>query len=338
MTRPDLTVAICTHENAKMLDRALARLAAQRVGIPTTWEVVVVDNASADETSEVLRAWVERRAFPRLCVVREERLGLAHARRAAFAAASADLIAFVDDDCLLDPKWVAAAVAFARERPRAGAFGGRVRLLWEGEPSRLARECEWALARQERGEAAVRLADRGCDHLVGAGLVVRRDALEQSGWIQRGKMMGRTGKALTGGDDAEISLRIRAAGWELWYTPALHIDHVLPAWRGDYEYLARLHRSIGRALPYTWIVGGLYERTAWIGPVLAARSLASAARRAISALYHRARGERLYAQRRLLNAHRSLGCFLGALRLPPRDDASARSALPGASGAALPEA
>src|SRR5512147_668527 len=100
MTRPDLTVAICTHENAKMLDRALARLAAQR-------------------------------------------LGLAHARRAAFAAASADLIAFVDDDCLLDPKWVAAAVAFARERPRAGAFGGRVRLLWEGEPSRLARECEW---------------------------------------------------------------------------------------------------------------------------------------------------------------------------------------------------
>ncbi|HUL58995.1 MAG TPA: glycosyltransferase [Anaeromyxobacteraceae bacterium] len=320
MPGPNITVAICTHNNADMLERALAKLARQRVAPATTWELVVVDNRSTDRTPETLHTWSERGVFPEMRVVREERLGLSNARRAALAVAQADLIAFIDDDCFLHPGWIAEAVAFARSRPRAGAFGGRVRIKWMSPPTQLGRASEWALARQDRGNRQVKLPDRGGVPLVGAGLVVRRDALDESGWIERGRQMGRTGKALTSGDDAEISFRIRAAGWELWYTPTMKIDHVLPAWRSERAYLGRLHRAIGMTLPHIWILGGVYRRTPLSVPFFALVGLARAARKLLSALKYLVLGRMLQAEKRLMAAQQNFGCFLGAFALPPPEE------------------
>src|SRR6266511_5220516 len=129
MLKPDITVAICTHDNAEVLDRALRQLARQRV-TSGTWELLVIANRCSDRTSELLRAWEASRAFSSMRAVCEERLGLSNARRAAIHHARADLIAFIDDDCFLDTGWIDAAVRFGRGEPRAGAFGGRVSIRW----------------------------------------------------------------------------------------------------------------------------------------------------------------------------------------------------------------
>jgi glycosyltransferase involved in cell wall biosynthesis len=326
---PELTVAICTHDNAPMLERALERLAAQRVSPATRWELVVVDNRSGDATPGLLREVAERGTFPAMRAVREERLGLAHARRRALAEARADVVAFVDDDCLLDPGWVEAALAFARARPRAGAFGGRVDLRWEAPPSAIAEACAWALAKQDHGPAPVMLPARGGGSLVGAGLVVRRQALEDSGWHQRGQMLGRTGKALTSGDDAEIGLRIRAAGWELWYEPAMRLEHVIPEARTRLDYLARLHRAIGRTAPHIAVVSGEHRRGPLSRLYFCYRGLVKAANKLLHAAFHAALGRRLRAEQKWLQAQYWYGCFLGGLELAP----SGELALPAPAGA-----
>ena len=49
------------------------------------------------------------------------------------------------------------------------------------------------------------------------------------------------------GEDAEIALRIRRAGWQVWYAPGMRLRHVIPPERMELDYLRRLHRGFGRA-------------------------------------------------------------------------------------------
>jgi glycosyltransferase involved in cell wall biosynthesis len=314
--QPDVTVALCTHSNAALLERTLAGLAAQLVSGDTRWELLVVDNASTDRTCEVLAATAASGAFREFRTVAEPELGLSTARRTALASARSSLVAFVDDDCLLDPGWVESVVRFARATPRAGAFGGKVELEWVAPPTPLALACAWALAQQDHGPAALRVHERGGGSLVGAGLVVRREALEQSGWIEAGRMPGRVGKALSAGDDAEISLRIRAAGWELWYEPAMRMKHLMPPGRMEPAYLARLHRGTGRTAPHIAILSGEHRRGSFTRPYFCYRGLVKAASKGLRAGVYLALGRTLAGQLKWMQANYWYGCFQGALSLP----------------------
>ena len=89
------TVAICTHNRAQLVTRAIEPAVAQ--GQACQAEVLVVDNASTDDTPAVL-ARMARDAAPTLRVVREPRLGLSAARNRALVEASTDIVVFLDGD------------------------------------------------------------------------------------------------------------------------------------------------------------------------------------------------------------------------------------------------
>jgi glycosyltransferase involved in cell wall biosynthesis len=80
MSRPGVSLVVCTHEGATRLPAVLAHLAAQRVVAALPWEVVVVDNASTDGTAAVARAMWPTTAPAPLRVIAEPRPGVGHAR------------------------------------------------------------------------------------------------------------------------------------------------------------------------------------------------------------------------------------------------------------------
>src|SRR5262249_54015520 len=131
--------------------------------------------------------------------------------------------------------------------PRAGAVGGRVHLLWQVPPSPLAQRYAISLARQDHGDEPRQLPTEGFTYLVGAGLLVRRAALAACGWLQHGHLPDRRGRALTSGGDSEMVLRIRNAGYELWYNPAMELQHWIPKRRMSVAYLCRLMRGMGQS-------------------------------------------------------------------------------------------
>jgi GT2 family glycosyltransferase len=113
---PAVSVVVATRDRSERLERALDAIAAQ--DIAGGFELIVVDDASADDTAELLegraRAWepgtmrVVRRATPG---------GPAGARNSGWRAASAPLVAFTDDDCEPTPGWLTALAAAAGEAP-----------------------------------------------------------------------------------------------------------------------------------------------------------------------------------------------------------------------------
>ena len=100
-----MTVLICTRDRLAFLKRTLASVYAQTF---TDFEVVVCDDGSTDGTS----AWLARRAFARLRVVRRRSPGgPAAARNAALAAARGRFVALLDSDDLWEPGYLAAQTA-----------------------------------------------------------------------------------------------------------------------------------------------------------------------------------------------------------------------------------
>src|SRR5262249_33043112 len=196
----DFSVAICTYNNSRLLRWTLEGLTRLAVPDGLTWELVVVDNNSTDDTSQTAESFAHR--LPLRCVF-EPTQGLSHARRRAVQETSAEWLAFIDDDCLLQEDWLTEAIRFCQASPRAGAVGGRVHLLWQVPPSPLAQRYAISLARQDHGDEPRQLPTEGFTYLVGAGLLVRRAALAACGWLQHGHLPDRRGRVLTSGGDSE---------------------------------------------------------------------------------------------------------------------------------------
>jgi glycosyltransferase involved in cell wall biosynthesis len=243
----EMTVLICTHNRADLLRHALEAVARLKIKPGRQWEVVVIQNNCSDSTGAVLEEFARDQRFPVLRIANEERQGVAFARKLGFRLSRGSLIGLVDDDCQLDEDWLEEAIDFANTHPRAGAFGGCNELEWQKTPDELCLAYGESLARQNLGDLPYQLPSHGRETLCGAGLVIRRQAIEQCRYVETGILIGRSPETLGAGEDAEICFSIRNAGWEIWYAPALKLRHYIPAARMQLSYLKRLHRGFGRA-------------------------------------------------------------------------------------------
>jgi glycosyltransferase involved in cell wall biosynthesis len=232
-----LDVVICTFNNARLLDGTLASIRAQ-TDVSQLGEVVVVDNNCTDDTREVVARHACAAAVP-IRIVAEPEQGLTPARLRGVKSTTAPWIAFVDDDCLLAADWVEQAARFAAEHPQCGAFGGQITLEWAVPPPPFVLKHRYAWAGKQHGDVPHRRP-----WLAGIGMVVRREALARSGWIDEQFLDDRIGRRLVSGGDMEISLRLGAAH-ELWFAPACRLRHVIPARRMTREYLRRMQTGLG---------------------------------------------------------------------------------------------
>jgi len=237
---PDLSIIICTYNNARQLRDALAGIAAQRLGDGTALEIVVVDNNCTDDTAAVVDAFASANPALNARLVREARQGLTPARQCGVVNSTADWLAFVDDDCVLAPDWIEQALGFARQNPRCGAIGGRVILSYESPPDSYMHRYEWLMGHQDFGDDP-----QPVPSLVGAGMMLRRSALVDSGWVEKPLLGDRVANRMVSGGDVEIGLRIAAKNWELWYVPRCRLDHRIPKKRMRDGHLRRLAFGLG---------------------------------------------------------------------------------------------
>jgi len=118
------TIQLCTYNRAALLERVLDACLEQTVG-DREYEIVLVDDGSADSTSSVIERW-RGRARCRFTVVSQLNAGLAKARNAGIARATGERIIFIDDDVLPLPNFVEEHLRAAARHPAAIVRGGAI--------------------------------------------------------------------------------------------------------------------------------------------------------------------------------------------------------------------
>lgn len=243
----DFTVAIRTYNSEASLPRVLDKLKTQVRVEDIKLEIIIVDNNSSDRTCEIIQDYQDNWNLPYpLKYYCEPHQGAVFTRQRAIKEAKGNFVGFLDDDNVPNDDWISQAYHFGQQHPVAGAYGGKISAQFEQEPPENFQEIAVYLAIIQRGNDPFCYNNRKGGVLPpGAGIVINKQA-----WLDTVPkqlfLLGPTPNRLSlKGEDMEFLAYIQNAGWEIWYNPEQKIDHVIPSWRLERDYLISLVRGIG---------------------------------------------------------------------------------------------
>ncbi len=226
MEKPDISVVVGTFNRSGMLLPALGSLMRQEADGVFTYEIVVVDDGSTDDTPATVARAAESSPIP-LRYIRESGKGVAEARNRGIRESSGTWIAFFDDDQLAEPNWLKELLALAT-KTGAPCVGGAVRLILDPEVYRRLPPVCYSLL----GETVGRDKNARCDyrHTLGTGnLMLKRSLLDKIGPFDS--------TLKEGGSDLDLFRRLLKHGFEAWYTPFAVVNHMIPEYRLTNDYM-----------------------------------------------------------------------------------------------------
>lgn len=215
---PPVSVVIATRDRPRALERCLRALAANSV--PPA-EIVVVDNGRAGLPASSRSAVEQRTALVHL----DNPGGVSRARNRGVERARHDLIAFTDDDCVPDRRWLELLLRAYAVNGGAGA-SGRVLPLASGDPSHVA-----VSSRTSKAQARYAgLSDAHSPWKAGTGgnLLLRRSVLAAVGGFDERFGPGARYRAA---EDVELVYRVLRAGFAIAYEPESVVYHEMRSWR-----------------------------------------------------------------------------------------------------------
>lgn len=239
-----ISLIIPTHNRAASLIRLLESVVRQTAD-PALWECVVVDNASTDDTAARFAAFAAAHPQLGLRMVYEPQPGVSHARNRGLREARAGLLAWADDDELLNEGFIEAYLDFFDRHPEAAVAGGGVIAEYTaGRPRWMSRYTEMPIANPIDFGPVVRPFPRG--RVPGGGnMAFRRAAALRCGGFN--PALGRIGRELTGGEENDFFERMQCAGETIWYVPEAVIRHIIPPEKLTEDYFCRLCYNVGRS-------------------------------------------------------------------------------------------
>ena len=224
---PLVTVVVATRDRPQRLDRCLEALAEVTYA---PFEVVVVDNApSTRETLAVVRQ--RSGVDARVRYVRELRPGLSCARNRGLGEALGELVAFTDDDVVVDPGWLDGVVRGFARSPSVACVTGLVpsARLDNAEQRYFDRRVSWAVSCTPRRydphadlQASPLYPYAAGQFGTGANFAFRTAVLRALGGFD--EALG-AGAPAGGGEDLDVFVRTILAGHVIAYEPAAIVWH-----------------------------------------------------------------------------------------------------------------
>ena len=243
---PGISVVICCYNSVQRLRPTLAHLSAQVNPSPVPWELIIVDNASTDDTAAMaIRLWPADAPAP-LRVVSELRVGVAFARLKGIAEANYPIVLFVDDDNWLDPGYLFRTAQIMDQHPEVAVTHGFGAPVFEEPPP------PWFASFQSN--YAISDENWPCGDVTRsmpvpftAGMGMRKAALvrlQEQGF--QPLLTGRQGTInFTAAEDTELCIALRLGGWRWWRDRELRFQHYVPKGRTNWRYCLRLARGGG---------------------------------------------------------------------------------------------
>ena len=213
-----IELCICTYNRVEYLRLCIEALLPQLVSGRTL--VTIVDNRSTDGTKEYVEPLAAENAMVRY--IFESQQGLSYARNRGWAEAQYPWVFYLDDDCLPPDRIVNAALDLIALETTYDAFGGPIDSIFHGDIP------DWLP--KGYGDYSMPYSDvtpisKG--YIRGGCMLIKRDVLQELGGFKTS--LGVTGDALRYGEEIELQVRMRNAGYKIAYAPTLRTGHFVRA-------------------------------------------------------------------------------------------------------------
>jgi glycosyltransferase involved in cell wall biosynthesis len=256
----NLSVILCSYNRATLLDKALRSLEQVRQPPGLSWELLLVDNNSNDNTKAVVEAAISRRILPCRYLF-EPRQGKSNALNTGIAQAKANILAFTDDDVVFDAGWLGALWKPFHD-PTCLGIGGQIVPAWTNPRPRWYTETGpytlmTAIIRYQFGDQLMPVEKPPW----GANMAFRREAFTRYGSFD--PRLGPMGNTLMRGEDVSLGRRMLAAGERLLYVPDAIVYHPVEPERLRKGYFQAYYYQQGRLEVRMNPVGS--EAVRWLG-------------------------------------------------------------------------
>lgn len=221
----DLTIGIVSYNGKTLLADCLTSIYDSSPSC--SFEILVVDNASTDETPEWLR-----KAYPQVhLIANQENLGIAVGNNQCLQAAHGRYVLLLNNDTVVLPGMLDKFVSFADQRPNAGAVGGKLinpdgsfQASYSDFPNLWTEFLHatrfWSLYDPyypSHTETTGNREPRVVDWMSSACLLVRKAAADQIGGVDESYIMY--------SDETDLQYRLKRAGWLVYYLPEVTTIH-----------------------------------------------------------------------------------------------------------------
>jgi glucosyl-dolichyl phosphate glucuronosyltransferase len=238
-----LSIIICSYNRASYISDALDSLYHQTAGL-NTFEAIIVDNNSTDNTAEVYTQWRAQHSEGAFSYLTESKQGASFARNKGAAIAKGTWLCFMDDDAIATPDYVKNTIRHIETKPEAVGFGGRI------IPKYIPAEPKWMSYYVSSLVGNFDYAPSACAFEKGkypleSNMIVKKAIYEQIGGFN-GDLPGVVGTLRIGGEGKELFYKILALGHTIYYDPSICVHHVVEVKKLTSEYMYRVASGIGR--------------------------------------------------------------------------------------------
>lgn len=219
-----MSILIAAHNRCELLAQTLDSLGRLERPTGVELECIVVANACTDDTEGVVNRAAANLPFSTR-VVAEPRRGVSFARNRAVEESRHEVCAFIDSDCLADPRWLVEHLRVYAEHG-ADLVTGRIDLWWAECPpvEGLSLSMREALGEHHFAESVVRLTE---PRAYAANFSFRRSVIATAGPFRTDiGRSGRTGRLAH--EEQVFARRAMAAGAAFWWTPHAIVQHHVP--------------------------------------------------------------------------------------------------------------
>jgi glycosyltransferase involved in cell wall biosynthesis len=218
-----ISVVVCTYNRCESLKRTLKGFSEVVFPEGYSWELVLVDNNSKDETKIIAEEFKEESGL-NVKYVFEAKQGLSYARNRGINHSKGEVIAFTDDDVMVDRYWLS-NIERAFEEHDVSCVGGKILPVWEiPKPKWLKHDLHYMLALLDYGDKPFYLRS---PIIWGANFSVKADIFGKYGGFDTN--LGRIPGRLFAGEETEFARRILNEGEKILYDPNAVVYHYIPS-------------------------------------------------------------------------------------------------------------
>ena len=238
-----LSIIICTYNRAKYIYNVLQSIT-QNDFPADNYEIILINNNSTDYTEEKCKLF--QHDYPQITFryFFETEQGLSHARNRGIKEATGDILIYVDDDALVNKKFLSSYYELFQKDKDVFAAGGPIFPKYETEPPKwlsfFTKELLTGYLYQGNKTGKFKRRYPG-----GGNAAYRKEVFEKTGLFN--VELGRKGDNLVGAEEKDIFDKMTKMDMKILYTPQAILYHIIPAYKLTEVYFNRLTFSIGQS-------------------------------------------------------------------------------------------